>query len=223
MKKIYGHLFTTLLLSIVFSIPFLSLQTSFAQSQSNGEKVYDKIEERIKKTKNRLQYLYKYASWNDPSTSKYYQDTQTTFNRMLSIGEICINYKDPAKINECDTQTKRLYDAAKAGYRLTKYYAIMSGKTNTCVQANLGVKPIREGTPVEPAKTSFGNKAQSLFLCSGEDNEPNAIKLRWRVEATDGGMIKVKEDFRIDPAMPQNIDNVRNAEALIAEVINETR
>lgn len=223
MKKIYGHIFTTLLLLIIFSIPFLSLQNSYAQSQNDPEKVYGKIEERIKKTKNRLQYIYRYASWNDPLTSKYYQDTQTVFNRMLSIGEICINFKDSAKIGECDTQTKRLYDAAKAGYRLTKYYAIMSGKTSTCVQANLGVKPIREGTPVEPGKTKFGTRAQSLFLCSGEDNAPNDIKLRWRVEATDGGMIKIKEDFRTDPAMPQNIDNVRNAEKLIEEVLSETR
>lgn len=222
MKKIYLHSLTTLVLFFVFSLALFILPSSYAQAPSDGEKVYTKIEERIKKTKNRLQYLYKYASWNDENTSKYYQDTQTVFNRMLSIGEICINFKDPAKVTECDTQTKRLYDAAKAGYRLTKYYSIMSGKTSTCVNANLGVKPIREGTPVEPTKTSFGNKPQSLFLCSGEDNAPGNVKLRWRVEATDGGMIKVKEDFRIDPQMPQNIDNVRNAEKLIWEVLNET-
>ena len=222
MKIKYIHSVTTLVLLFIFSLSLFDLPSSFAQTPSDGEKVYTKIEERIKKTKNRLQYLYRYASWNDEYTTKYYQETQTVFNRMLSIGEICINFKDPAKISECDTQTKRLYDAAKAGYRLTKYYSIMSGKTSTCVNANLGVKPIREGTPVEPAKTNFGNKAQSLFLCSGEDNAPGSIKLRWRVEATDGGMIRVKEDFRTDPVMPQNIDNVRNAEKLIQEVLNET-
>ena len=212
---------------MVLSIPIIA-HNSFAQSSSNeaneqSSAVYKKIEERISKTKNRLQYLHRYASWNDPNTLKYYQDTQTIFNRMLSIGEICITYKDPAKVDECNNQTKKLYDAAKSGYRLTKYYAILSGKTNTCVHANLGTKPVREGTPVEPERTNFGNRAQSLFLCSGPQSDPTKLDLRWRVEAKDGGMIKVKEEFRSDPAHMQNIDNVRNAEKLIQEALDETK
>ncbi len=225
------------LFSFVLGLPFSSygpfdLAQVFAQSPlpssgqaslTSSDKTYQKIQERIKKTKERIQYLYRYASWNDDRTSEYYGKTSLIFNRMLSIGEICANNRDEQKLKECDSQTKKLYDAAKSAYRLTKYFAILSGKPHTCVQANLGTKPIREGTPVEPDKTNFGNKAQSLFLCSGDESSAQNLDLRWRVEAKDGGMIKVKENFRTDPEFMQNIDNERAAEKMISEILEETK
>lgn len=199
----------------------LHLTSPVQAQQSDAEKIYKKIEERIKKTKNRLQYIDRYGSWNDENTTKYYKLTQLAFNKMLSTGEICYTSQVAEKLKECDTQTKNLYNAAKAGYRLTKYFAILSGKQSACVMANLGVKPNRDGTPVEPERTKNGDKPQSLYLCSGPDNSPINPDLRWRVEAKDGGMIKIKEEYRTDPNHMQNIDNQRNAEKLLEEVVGE--
>ena len=219
-------IFISLLLFFSFFIhlsPLVYAQSEGKTLEEQQKSISKKIAERIKKTKNRIQYIDRYGGWNDDNTNMYYKSTQLLFNRMLSIGEICYTSQTVEKLNECDSQTKRLYDAAKAGYRLTKFYAILSGKQNTCVMANLGVKPNRDGTPLEPERTKFGNKAQSLYLCSGPDNSAINPDLRWRVAAKDGGMIKIKEDYRTDPKMPQNIDNVRNAEKLITEVLNETK
>lgn len=221
----FSALFIVLVIGL--SIPILTFaQTTSTSSQSSQEKIVKKIQERIKKTKNRLQYIDRYGSWNDAKTTEYYQKTRLVFNRMLSLGEICDIHRDVAKMQECDTQTKQLYDAAKAGYRLTKYYAIVSGKSNTCVMANLGSKPIREGTPVEGDKTPFGNRPQSLFLCSGPESSPISLDLRWRVLAKDGGMVKIKENYRSDPkdlAGLQNQDNVVASSKMVEEVLSETK
>ena len=211
--------------SFALNLPYLSFAQT-APSPTSEEKIIKKIQERIKKTKDRLQYIDRYGSWSDEKTTEFYQKTRLTFNRMLTIGQICDINRDIQKLNECDSQTKRLYDAAKAGYRLTKYYAILSGKPNTCVMANLGTKPNREGTPLEPDKTAFGDRAQSLYFCSGPDNSPINNDFRWRVEAKDGGMIKIKEAYRSDPkdlAGLQNRDNEVNAAKLVQEVIDETK
>jgi hypothetical protein len=218
MTKLHYSLITLILL-VSFALNLSPLANA---QQTEQQKIYKKIEERIKKTKNRIQYIDRYGSWNDDNTSKYYKLTQLAFNKMLSIGEICYTSQAEEKLKECDAQTKKMYDAAKAGYRLTKYFAILSGKQNTCVMANLGVKPNRDGTPVEPDRTNFGDRPQSLYLCSGPDNSAINPDLRWRVEAKDKGMIKIKEEYRTDPNFMQNIDNQRNAEKLIMEVLGET-
>src|SRR5690348_14345051 len=114
-------IFTSIVLTIIFtlSLPLIIFAQSGSTSPTSADKTYQKIQERIKKTKDRLQYIDKYGSWNDANTTDYYQKTKLVFNRMLTIGEICNGNQDAQKLKECDDQTKDLYDAAKAGYRLT--------------------------------------------------------------------------------------------------------
>lgn len=174
-------------------------QTASANNLVNRHSVAEK---RISKMKGYLKGLEKFNKVK--GTDKANQLLTTG----ISKGEECLKEENQTKRDACKLELKDNFSKSKAAYRLVKYYSILSGRSNTCVEADLGMKPRLMGTSVDQYQES-----RRLFFCSGKDNSLDKLNIKWRVKGKDGKkLVRVTQNFSLDPANFPNKDHVSQAE-----------
>jgi hypothetical protein len=147
-----------------------------------------------------------YAAKLNPQIDK----TQKFLEQSVSFGENCSQITDQAEKKKCSDQSDSNHKKAKVMYRLTKYYAILSGGPHDCVEADLGFDP-----KLKAASEDEGGNLKRLYLCSGDDHTLNNPDFRFRVLSGDETrMIKTSTSFSIEPSSFPNLENVSKAEAV---------
>lgn len=159
-------------------------------------------EKRIKKMKSYLEGLEKF---NKVEGADKAREILTTG---IKNGEECLKEKDQAKRDACKLRLKDNFGKSKAAYRLVKYYSILAGRSKTCAEADIGMKPRLLGTSIDKHK-----EQRRLFFCSGERNQIDKLNIKWRVKSKDGTkLVRVTEDYSLEPGEFPNKNQVSEAE-----------
>lgn len=126
----------------------------------------------------------------------------------IKKGEECLKEENQTKKDTCKLELKDTFGKSKAAYRLVKYYSILSGRSNTCVEADIGMKPRLLGTSIDKHK-----EQRRLFFCSGKDNSIDKLNIKWRVKGKDGKkLVRTTQNFSLDQVKFPNKDQVSKAE-----------
>jgi hypothetical protein len=178
-----------------------------------------KTQKRITQMKGYLSNLSKYTKVEDsnPYSSRLNPQidrTQKFLQESISLGEICGQMTDQAEKKKCSDQSDLNHQKAKVMYRLTKYYAILSGRPHDCVEADLGFNP-----KLKASSLDGGQEPKRLYLCSGDNHSLSSPDFRFRVLSDDEtSMIKTKESFSVDLNSFPNLENVSKAEEVVKQL-----
>lgn len=186
-------------LALMLLLLLLSGQTALADNLVRRHSVAEK---RISKMKGYLKGLGKFNKVKGTDKAKEILTTG------IKKGEECLKEEDQTKRDACKLELKDNFSKSKAAYRLVKYYSILAGRSNTCVEADLGMKPKLFGTSVDQYR-----QERRLFFCSGKDNSLDKLNIKWRVKGKDGKkLVRTIENFSLDPSSFPNKDQVSKAE-----------
>lgn len=171
-------------------------------------------------SKKRVDYMKKYLNGLDKfkkseSTSSASQKynasitkTRDLLKKSIDQGEDCLEETSSTKKTRCKDNLKQNFNKVKASYRLVKYYAIMSGRSQTCVEADLGMQPRLRGTSIDQHQ-----ELRRLFFCSGLNNAENKLNIKWRVKSKDNKkLVRVSENYSLDSSKLMNSKQVKLAE-----------
>ncbi len=196
------------ILLLTFMIVGLFLKVD-AQTSSPTQK-------RIANLKTYRANLGNYQKVNSPNPNaqklnKLIDKTKESFDLSITKGESCLAEPDKTKRDTCKDEFKKQYELSKTSYRLTKYYSILSGKSQTCVEADFGMQPRLEGTSNDTHK-----EKRRLFICSGKDNSIEKPNFKWRVKSKNGKMLtRTIEQYSLNPAQFPNNSQLKVAEQMV--------
>lgn len=169
--------------------------------------------QRISKMKGYLKGLEKFkkVESNTPSAEKLnsaIDKAKQILNTGIKKGEECLKERDQTKADACKLELKDNFGKSKKAYRLVKYFSILSGRSKTCVEADIGMKPRLLGTSMDKHK-----EQRRLFFCSGEANSIDKLNIKWRVKSKDGKkLVRVSENYSLELNKFPNNDQVAQAE-----------
>lgn len=171
-------------------------------------------------SKKRVSYMKKYLTGLDKfkksegtssATQKYNTSvtkTRELLKKSIDQGEDCLEETNASKRTRCKEVLKENFGKVKASYRLVKYYSIMSGRSSTCVEADLGMQPRLRGTSMDQHQ-----ELRRLFFCSGLNNDEKKLNIKWRVKSKDNKkLVRVSENYALDASKLMNADQLKLAE-----------
>lgn len=171
-------------------------------------------------SKKRVSYMKKYLTGLDKfkksegtssATQKYNSSitkTRDLMKKSIDQGEDCLEETNATKRTKCKEDLKANFAKVKASYRLVKYYSIMSGRSSTCVEADLGMQPRLKGTSMDQHQ-----ELRRLFFCSGLNNDEKKLNIKWRVKSKDNKkLVRVSENYSLDSTKLMNSEQVKLAE-----------
>lgn len=173
-------------------------------------------EKRVKEIKKYVKRLDEFKSIEGTASAiqKYNQSLEKAnkiISDTISKGEDCIKQTDKTKITKCKDELKKNHHKSKIAYRLTKYYSILAGRSETCVEADLGIKPHLSGTSIDKHQ-----EERRLFFCSGLNNKVDKLNIKWRVKSKDGKkLVRVSENYSLELDKFVNASQLKEAEKII--------
>lgn len=194
------------------------LSANSASAQNLPDQNIDKV------TYKRLKILDEYkASLQKNYSEKTDQNVRNAYSKTLELSEggitlglDCLTKLDAKEKAACAEEVKIIHQKVQAGYRLTKYYAILAGKPTTCVKADLGGQPhlkakgiskIQEKDLDNPKET--GRTAENrLFFCGGNNNKKGSIQIKWRVQDANGKFVRVTDEDKTRLGLSEDINGL---------------
>lgn len=173
-------------------------------------------EKRLKSIKKYSKNLEKFEPLEGTSSAvkkynSFLEKTNKILEDSIERSESCIKQTDSAKISKCKDKLKNDLKKSKVSYRLTKYYSILAGRSETCVEADLGMKSHLTGTSVDKHK-----EERRLFFCSGLNNNVDKLNIKWRVKSKDSKkLVRVSEDYSLELDKFVNASQLKEAEKFI--------
>lgn len=171
----------------------------------------DKVNHDLQKMEEYQKNFPLYESLADENVKKTLEKAVQIHDQGIIEAKDCLEEGDPQKVEICKDQVKQTYEKAKASYRLLKFYGILAGKSEKCVEADLGMSPSLSGTSADQHQ-----EKRRLFFCSGKNNDPQNLNIKWRVLSKDkDSLVRTTEQFSKNISSFPNLEQINKAKELI--------